>query len=315
VISAERVSKGSTSCHVERHRKTDFGLNGAVEASRRSLRRSHLAPSTIVNQVDGTSQSSFEISYTLLSDDDDEITLGDEAESLLTDKVEPDRLLGSWSHTKMAPRSHVVLFIAFMAALIPTYREKYTSKNFLYICDVALLVTLAGYLTANEYLEKLLLSSALSGILFPQIIWTIDFVQGCFGLTQFCGISEYMFSANIALYLKAFSFFHLWLPWLLFYSLLGTGFDRNGWIVWSLIATVDLIVCYLVSPPPGGGPPELPRNINKVFGLDDEIPQTKYSPRTWLLFLIMSGPVLMYYPTAVILDEVFRLLDIGAKGA
>ena len=55
--------------------------------------------------------------------------------------------------------------------LVPVYWYYYGPTNFLYFCDVALFITLAGI-----WLESpLLVSMCAVGILAPQALWVLDF--------------------------------------------------------------------------------------------------------------------------------------------
>ena len=63
-------------------------------------------------------------------------------------------------------------YTAFMAVLVPVYWYYYGPTNFLYFCDVALFLTLAGI-----WLESpLLVSMCAVGILAPQILWVRRFL-------------------------------------------------------------------------------------------------------------------------------------------
>src|SRR5262245_36904529 len=65
-----------------------------------------------------------------------------------------------------------ILYTAFVAVLVPAYWQRYGPTNFLYFCDVALLLTVPAL-----WLEDALLASAcLVGIFVPQLLWQIDFV-------------------------------------------------------------------------------------------------------------------------------------------
>ena len=75
-----------------------------------------------------------------------------------------------------APNARIPLpiklaFTAFMAVLVQFYWHNYGPTNFLYFCDIALLLTLAGI-----WLEKpLLISLPAVGILMPQALWCTDY--------------------------------------------------------------------------------------------------------------------------------------------
>src|SRR5260221_9133439 len=97
-------------------------------------------------------------------------------------------------------------YTAFMAVLIPVYWYYYGPTNFLYFCDVALLLTLAGI-----WLESpLLISMCAVGILAPQALWVVDFLLN-FVNVHLTGMTDYMFKHENSLLLRGLSLFHGWL--------------------------------------------------------------------------------------------------------
>ena len=79
-------------------------------------------------------------------------------------------------------------YTAFMAVLLPVYWHYYGPTNFLYFCDLALLLTLAGVWMESS----LLLSMCAVGILAVQTIWIGDFLGNLVGY-PIVGITDYMF--------------------------------------------------------------------------------------------------------------------------
>ena len=73
-------------------------------------------------------------------------------------RTEPVRRIPMWVK---------VSYTAFMCVFVPFYWYSYGPTNFLYFCDLALLLMLAGLWTDSA----LLLSTATTGILIPQIFW------------------------------------------------------------------------------------------------------------------------------------------------
>ena len=119
-------------------------------------------------------------------------------------------------------------YSAFMALLLPVYLRTYGPTNFLYFCDVALLLTLAGIWSENA----LLLSVATVGILLAQLFWLLDFaVRLVFG--RGTGMTDYMFDATRSRLLRGLSLFHGWLPILLLVLLRHTGYDARACWCWS----------------------------------------------------------------------------------
>ena len=94
-------------------------------------------------------------------------------------------------------------YTAFMAVLIPICWSHYGPTNFLYFCDVALLLMLAAV-----WLESPLLASIPAvGILLPQMFWCLDFAAHLAG-SNLTGMTNYMFDAQRPLFLRGLSIFH-----------------------------------------------------------------------------------------------------------
>ncbi len=114
--------------------------------------------------------------------------------------------------TQRLPLPFKLAYTAFMAVLVPVYWYYYGPTNFLYFCDVALFLTLAGI-----WLESpLLVSMCAVGIVAPQILWCIDFLSNMFGM-PLLGMTDYMFKHENSLFLRGLSLFHGWIPFLLLY--------------------------------------------------------------------------------------------------
>src|SRR6201989_519371 len=89
-----------------------------------------------------------------------------------------------------------IIYSAFMAVLVPVYWYYYGPTNFLYFCDVALILTLIGLWTESS----LPISMCAVGIVLPQTIWVIDFVGQIFGMSV-VGMTDYMFK-DTSLFLR-----------------------------------------------------------------------------------------------------------------
>ena len=82
-----------------------------------------------------------------------------------------------------------IVYTAFVALLVPYYWVTYTPWNFLYFCDVALLLTLVAVWTENA----LLVSMSSVGILLPQALWVLDFLARAVAGVHITGMTAYMF--------------------------------------------------------------------------------------------------------------------------
>lgn len=187
-------------------------------------------------------------------------------------------------------------YSAFMAVLIPVYWRDYGPTNFLYFCDVALVLTLIAIWSENA----LLLSMCAVGILLPQAFWVGDFLLNAAGVSV-TGMTDYMFDAHRSLFLRLFSLFHGWLPFLLLYLVWKTGYDRRALPSWTGAAWALLLVCFFLTPPPMPHPGLTPVNINYVYGLSDHVAQRLVSPLIWFSGLFIGLPLAVFAPTHFLL--------------
>jgi hypothetical protein len=191
-----------------------------------------------------------------------------------------------------------LVYTAFMAVLVPVYWHYYGPANFLYFCDIALFLTLAGL-----WLESpLLISMCAVGILLPQTVWVVDFVFNLFGVSL-VGMTDYMFKHENSLFLRGLSLFHGWIPFLLAYLVWQLGYDQGGFPAWTVLTWVVLPICFFLMPPPNPNPGLTPVNINYVFGPSDTAPQTWVHPYIWFAGLMIGMPALLYAPVHFFLKK------------
>src|SRR5215469_18638834 len=136
-----------------------------------------------------------------------------------------------------------VLYTAFVAVLVPYYWRAYSPWNFLFFCDVALLVTLVGLWTESRFL----ISLEAVAILLPQTVWVVDFVARASG-KHLLGMTDYMFDPRLSLWTRGLSLFHGWLPFLLVYLLIRLGYDRRAFAWQSVIGVALVLFCFFVGP-------------------------------------------------------------------
>jgi hypothetical protein len=189
-------------------------------------------------------------------------------------------------------------YTAFMAVLIPVYWYYYGPTNFLYFCDMALIITLVGIWTESP----LLVSMCTVGILAPQTLWVIDFLGNLVGL-PITGMTNYMLQSDHSLFLRGLSLFHGWLPFLLAFLVWAIGYDRRGFAAWTGLAWVLMLICFFLMPAPRPNPGLTPVNINYVWGLSDEAAQTWVSPAVWLAGMMIVLPVVLFAPVHFLLSR------------
>ena len=197
-----------------------------------------------------------------------------------------------------------VAYSAFVAIVVPCYWVTYSPWNFLYFCDIALLVT--GVAIWIE--SPLLVSMQAVAITVPQLLWVVDFLCRLIAGVHITGVTAYMLDSSIPSFLRALSLFHGWLPFVLLWLLSRLGYDRRALGIQSGLAIVVFLISYLFAPtpPPSASHPNWAVNINYVYGLDDKHSQTMMGPWLWLLFIMAVTVIAIYLPTHFALRRVFK---------
>ena len=207
-----------------------------------------------------------------------------------------------------------LLYSAFVAILVPLYWATYGPWNFLYFCDIALLVTAVAIWIENP----LLISMQAVAILAPQMLWVLDLLARIVAGVDITGVTAYMLEPSIPLYLRSLSLFHGWLPFVLLWLLWRLGYDRRAFVLQSAAAVVVLLVSYLFAPAPPPSPldPNRAVNINYVYGLTDQQPQTLMAPWLWVLAMMALNIVAFYIPAHWVLARAFRHpIETGSRQA
>ena len=194
------------------------------------------------------------------------------------------------------------LYSGFMAVLVPVYWANYGPTNFLYFCDVALFVTLIAMWKESS----LLASVAAVGIIIPQIFWCVDFGCELFGI-HLSGMTSYMFDSHRSLFLRGLSLFHGWLPFLLFLLVSRLGYDKRALFIWTCAAWLLCLISFNFLPPAGAhlANPNLPVNVDYVFGLDDARAQTWMPPTLYLVVWMLALFALLYVPAHLVLKQLY----------
>jgi hypothetical protein len=151
----------------------------------------------------------------------------------------------SRTRLRKLPVEPKIALSVFVAVLMPLYlvHPNYGLRNFLYFCDIALLLTVVGVWLEN----RLLLSMQAIGILAIQSVWSFDYFG--YYITGGCpfGMAAYAFHCSPLLHFL--TLFHAWLPWFLVWTMYRLGYDRRAWGLQSLFAAVvSVITIYFCDP-------------------------------------------------------------------
>jgi hypothetical protein len=168
------------------------------------------------------------------------------------------------------------------------YARSYGPKNFLWLSDIALGLTTAAVLTETG----LPASMAAVGALPLEIAWNADVLAG----GRLMGLAAYMFDRQLPLGLRALSLFHAALPPTLIWLLRNFGYDRRALPLHCGLSWLLLPLTYALTRPED--------NVNWVFGPGTE-PQTRLPPRLYLALAMIAWPLLVHWPTHLVLRRLF----------
>ncbi len=160
---------------------------------------------------------------------------------------------------------------------VPVILWSYGPQNFLWICNLAQFVILAGLWTRS----RLLISSQVGTVLLVGVVWTADFMLGLVSGGAWARFTEYMFNPELPLVARAASLYHLFLPAFLIWIVHRTGYDGRGPWVQTGIGAVLLPATWLLTDPQ--------RNVNWLsapLGVE----------QVWLPDGIFTGVMVLLYP-------------------
>jgi len=190
----------------------------------------------------------------------------------------------------------------FLATLVPVYLSTYGPTNFLWICDAALVLTVAGM----WFESSLLVSMCAVGILLPQCLWLADFGVNLLGF-HFLNLTSYMFDPHLPLFTRGLSLFHGWLPLLLVWLLFRLGYDKRALPAWTVLAAALCFVCYFFTPAAGShlANANVPININYLYGFNDQQPQHWVNQDLYVILWLGVLWLVAFLPTHLALRKIF----------
>jgi hypothetical protein len=183
------------------------------------------------------------------------------------------------------------LALIFLAVWLTIYLKFWGPTTFLFLCDVAVILTCIGLFTGSA----LLLSSQAVSSLIIDTIWLLDILTKLLFNRHIVGGTDYFFDPNYPLWVRLISTFHVALPFILIAALRRTGYDHRALRLQFLIATIAMIASRFAAPS---------RNINFVYA--DPLVHKQWGPVPLHVACMLVGmTVVIYLPTHIILSRIF----------
>src|SRR6266404_315831 len=102
------------------------------------------------------------------------------------------------------PAGIKIAYTVFLAVLVPDYLRHYGPANFLWFCDIALLLTLVTLWTESSFLASMQLVAVFLG----QIVWSADLLCRLATGAHLIGWTHYMFNEQVPLDIRLLSLYH-----------------------------------------------------------------------------------------------------------
>jgi hypothetical protein len=132
----------------------------------------------------------------------------------------------------------------WLLVYLPTYQVAYGTLNFLFLCNVGVILTAVGLIVRN----RLLLSSQAVAAPVIALAWAIDagwkLVSGEF----LFGATAYMWDPSYPWFARLLSLYHLGWPLLLWWLLRRVDYDPRGWWLQAMIAALAMLAGRLLVP-------------------------------------------------------------------
>jgi len=174
---------------------------------------------------------------------------------------------------------------------LPAYIRFWGWANLLHLCDVAVILGVAGLWWGSS----LLISSQAVSSLAAGIFWATDIgwrlVTGRF----LVGGTDYMWDSRVPIWVRLLSSFHLGLPLALLWAIRKTGYDRRAMVLQAAIAAALFIASRF-----------LPAGYNMNYVYQDPLFHRSWGPAPVHVAVIFLGAVvLVYWPTHLFLSWMF----------
>ncbi|MCC7248759.1 MAG: hypothetical protein IT473_09060 [Lysobacter sp.] len=134
--------------------------------------------------------------------------------------------------------------LAWLLVYLPAYQTAYGVRNFLFLCNIGVILTAAGLIARN----RLLLSSQAVAAPVIALAWALDVGWKLATGDFLYGATEYMWDTASPLYARLLSLYHLGWPLLLWWVLRRIGYDPRGWPLQAVIAALAMIAGRWLAP-------------------------------------------------------------------
>ena len=129
------------------------------------------------------------------------------------------------------------LGVLWLLVYVPAYTSAYGAANFLFLCNIGVILTAIGLILDN----RLLISSQAVAAPIIALVWISDAGWRLLTGDFLFGGTRYMWDEAYPLFTRLLSLYHVAWPLLLAWILHRIGYDRRGWGLQAAIAGLALV--------------------------------------------------------------------------
>lgn len=127
---------------------------------------------------------------------------------------------------------------------LPVYQSAYGALNFLFLCNIGVILTAFALIARN----RLLMSSQAVAAPVIALAWGIDAGWKLLTGDFLFGGTSYMWDPQYPLPARLLSLYHVFWPLLLWAVLRRTGYDPRGWALQAVIAALAMLAGRWLAP-------------------------------------------------------------------
>jgi hypothetical protein len=137
-----------------------------------------------------------------------------------------------------------LLALLWLAVYLPSYAAAYGLANFVFLCNLGVILTAVGVLTRSA---RLLSSQAVAAMVIC-LVWCLDAGGRVLSGRFLLGVTAYMWDPQYPLFTRLLSLYHVGWPVLLIFCLRRVGYDRRGYPLQAAVAAVALVLSRFAGP-------------------------------------------------------------------
>lgn len=171
--------------------------------------------------------------------------------------------------------------LAWFALYFPSYWLAYGFANFLFLCNLGVILTAVAIVAGNQ----LLLSAQALAAPMIGLVWALDAGARVVTGEFLFGGTAYMWDPQYPLFTRLLSLYHLVWPVVVVACVVRRGYDRRGWMVQSALGAAAVLVARFTSNPVD--------NVNYAFR-DPFAGRELVSPAVHVLLVIAALSLVIY---------------------